>query len=67
MNQVLVPETRFRPALLGLLALALMTLYVMGMDQGQILSVLQGGVAFDQNLIHEALHDARHTAGLPCH
>jgi hypothetical protein len=49
-------------ALIGLFAL-----YVMGLDQGRLLSVVQGQVAIDQNLIHEFVHDARHTAGFPCH
>ena len=67
MAQVFAPgarqgATRILAALLGLFAL-----YVVGLDQGQLLSVVQGGVAFDQNLIHEAVHDARHAAGFPCH
>jgi hypothetical protein len=41
--------------------------YLIGLDQGQLLSLVQGGIAFDQNLIHEVLHDARHTAAFPCH
>ena len=49
-------------ALIGLFAL-----YVMGLDQGRLLSVVQGQVAIHQNLIHEFVHDARHTAGFPCH
>ena len=49
-------------ALVGLFAL-----YVMGLDQGRLLSVVQGQAAIDQNLIHEFVHDARHTAGFPCH
>jgi hypothetical protein len=49
------------------LALGLLALYVVGLDQGQLLSLVQGGVAFDQNLIHEILHDARHAAAFPCH
>jgi hypothetical protein len=49
-------------ALIGLFAL-----YVMGLDQGRLLSLVQGQTAIDQNLIHEFVHDARHTAGFPCH
>ena len=55
-------RTRVLAALLGLLAL-----YIVGLDQGHLLSLVQGTVAFDQNLLHEALHDARHAAGFPCH
>ncbi len=48
-------------------AVGLMGLYVMGLDQGYLLSLVQGNAAFDQNLVHEFLHDARHAAGFPCH
>lgn len=51
----------------GLLLLALFSLYVLALDQGFLLSLVQGTSAFDMNLIHEALHDARHAAGFPCH
>jgi hypothetical protein len=52
------------PALLGL---GVSLLYVLAMDQGQLLSVVQGAVAFQQNFIHELLHDGRHVMGIPCH
>lgn len=42
-------------------------LYVLALDQGFLLSIVQGAAAFDVNLIHEFLHDARHSAGFPCH
>jgi cobalt transporter subunit CbtB len=29
--------------------------------------LVQGSAAFDMNLIHELVHDARHAAGFPCH
>ncbi|MDP2660381.1 MAG: CbtB-domain containing protein [Dehalococcoidia bacterium] len=29
--------------------------------------MIQGKIAFDQNIIHEVVHDARHAAGFPCH
>ena len=51
----------------GLVLLALFTLYVVALDQGFLLSWIHGPAAFDMNLIHEALHDARHAAGFPCH
>jgi hypothetical protein len=51
----------------ALLLLGLFTLYVVALDQGFLLSVIQGPAAFDMNLIHEAVHDARHAAGYPCH
>ena len=51
----------------GLIFLGLFSLYVLALDQGFLLSLVQGAKAFDMNLIHEALHDARHAAGFPCH
>ena len=51
----------------GLVVLGLFTLYVVALDQGFLLSWIHGPAAFDMNLIHEALHDARHAAGFPCH
>lgn len=56
-----------RWTLAGIGLLALLGLLVIGMDQGQTLSTFQGSLAYDQNLIHEFLHDARHVAGFPCH
>lgn len=46
---------------------ALLAFYVLGLDQGHLLSVVQGAAAFDHNLIHEVVHDARHAAAFPCH
>jgi len=51
----------------GLVLLGLFVLYVVALDQGFLLSWIHGPAAFDMNLIHEALHDARHAAGFPCH
>jgi hypothetical protein len=53
--------------LFGAITLALFALYLTGMDQGHLLSLAQGQVAFDTNLLHEFFHDARHAAGFPCH
>jgi cobalt transporter subunit CbtB len=51
----------------ALVVAGLALLYVLAFDQGQLLSVVQGSLAFEQNLIHELTHDARHAAGFPCH
>ncbi len=59
-----LPQVRTR---LVALLLGLFTLYIIGLDQGLLLGVVQGELAFDQNLIHEVVHDARHTAAFPCH
>ena len=42
-------------------------LFVVGCDQGHILSIVMGEQAFDEMLIHELTHDMRHAAGFPCH
>lgn len=41
--------------------------FVMGFDQGHILSPVLGQQAFDTMYLHELSHDLRHTAGFPCH
>jgi len=51
----------------GSILLAAFALYVMAMDQGFLLWLFQGAPAFDVNLLHEVVHDARHAAGFPCH
>jgi hypothetical protein len=67
MEQVLQPARPQRKARVLVTLLGLFALYVVGLDQGALLSVVQGSAAFDQNFIHEAVHDARHAAGFPCH
>jgi hypothetical protein len=47
--------------------LALLGLFILGFDQGQTLALAQGDSAYQWNLIHELVHDARHAAGFPCH
>lgn len=49
------------------LLLGLLGLYALALDQGFILSLFQGDIAFDMNLLHEVVHDVRHVAGFPCH
>jgi len=51
----------------GGIVLGAFALYLLALDQGLLLSLVQGAQAFDMNLIHEAVHDARHAAGFPCH
>ncbi len=67
MERVFVPETRQRAALIPVAILGLAALYVLALDQGLLLSLIQGQTAFDMNVIHEFVHDARHAAGFPCH
>jgi len=54
-------------ALTGFSLLGIFGLYVLALDQGLLLSLFQGAPAFDMNLLHELVHDARHAAGFPCH
>jgi hypothetical protein len=67
MAQRAIPVSE-RPASLALVtALAALLFYLLVLDQGHLLSVIQGAVAFDQNFIHELVHDARHVTAVPCH
>jgi hypothetical protein len=54
-------------AVTGLFLLGMFGLYTLALDQGFLFSLFQGARAFDLNLLHEVLHDARHAAGFPCH
>lgn len=60
----------FKPSTITLLALVLLgsfIIFVMGFDQGQIFSILEGEQAYKDLYMHELFHDARHAAGFPCH
>ena len=67
MEQVLVPERRSLIGLIPVAILGFLALYIVALDQGLLLSLVQGQTAFDMNVIHEFVHDARHAAGFPCH
>jgi hypothetical protein len=58
------PQSRRLPVVAALAALGL---YLLAFDQGLALSLIHGDLAFDQNLIHELLHDGRHALAVPCH
>ncbi|MCU1588583.1 MAG: hypothetical protein JWN31_2076 [Frankiales bacterium] len=47
--------------------LALLLLYAVFLDQGQLLSPVMGQVATSANYLHELAHDGRHLLGAPCH
>jgi hypothetical protein len=47
--------------------LALVALYAVFLDQGQLLSPVMGKVAVVANYLHELAHDGRHLLGAPCH
>ena len=42
-------------------------LFIVGFDQGHILSLVYGESAFIDQFLHELTHDMRHAAGFPCH
>ena len=42
-------------------------LFIVGFDQGHILSLVYGESAFTDQFFHELTHDMRHAAGFPCH
>ncbi|HSH80324.1 MAG TPA: CbtB-domain containing protein [Herpetosiphonaceae bacterium] len=54
-------------SILGLLGLALLGLFAIGFDQGQLLAPFLGKLSYQLNLLHEVAHDARHAAAFPCH
>jgi hypothetical protein len=52
---------------IGAVILALVTLYAVFLDQGQLLSPVMGKTAVAMNYLHELAHDGRHLLGAPCH
>jgi hypothetical protein len=53
---------------IGILAVvAIFSIYLIGYDQGQLFSIVQGNEAYDSMWVHEFTHDIRHAAGFPCH
>ena len=47
--------------------IAVFSVYMVGYDQGQLFSLVQGTEAYDTMWLHEFSHDIRHAAGFPCH
>ena len=54
-------------AMVVLAIIAIISVYIVGYDQGQLFSLVQGNQAFDAMWIHEFTHDIRHATGFPCH
>lgn len=54
-------------AIAVLAIIAIFSIYIVGYDQGQLFSMVQGNEAFDSMWLHEFTHDVRHAAGFPCH
>ncbi len=67
MTQLAMHAAANRGVLVGAVALGVFALYLLALDQGFFLSLFQGDIAFDMNLLHELVHDVRHVAGFPCH
>ncbi len=64
----LVASRPHLPAQLALLltaATALLLLFAVAFDQGQLAQLAQAGAG--DTMVHEAFHDARHILGFPCH
>ena len=67
-RQIQFQDSNVPKLAIGLLAMILLLgLFVVGYDQGQLFSVVQGEKAFEDLYIHELFHDMRHAAGFPCH
>ena len=54
-------------AIVTLAAIFVFGMFIVGYDQGHILSVVFGDQAYAEMYIHELTHDMRHAAGFPCH
>ena len=67
-KQVQISETQVPKAAIGLLIFVLIFgLFIVGYDQGQLFSLVQGEQAYNDFWVHEFSHDMRHAAGFPCH
>ncbi|MEM0029763.1 MAG: CbtB domain-containing protein [Candidatus Nitrosocaldus sp.] len=63
-------KVEFKYPLLAIAVLAVIftfTSFALGYDQGQLLSIVFGEQAYDENFLHELFHDTRHALGFPCH
>ncbi|KAA2280455.1 CbtB domain-containing protein [Candidatus Nitrosocosmicus sp. SS] len=54
-------------AIVVLAIVAILSIYIVGYDQGQLFSLAQGNDAYQSMWLHEFTHDIRHAAGFPCH
>lgn len=67
-NQIQIDEYKIPKSAIGLLIFVfLFGLFIVGYDQGQLFSLVQGEQAYNDLWIHEFSHDMRHAAGFPCH
>lgn len=66
-QKALVKDRTPKIAIGVLAAIAVFSLFVVGYDQGQLFSIVQGNDAYGIMWLHEFTHDIRHAAGFPCH
>ncbi|HEY8523145.1 MAG TPA: CbtB domain-containing protein [Nitrososphaeraceae archaeon] len=68
LKQIQISEPNVPKAAVGLLIFILaFGLFIVGYDQGQLFSLVQGEQAYNDLWVHEFSHDMRHAAGFPCH
>jgi len=68
LKQIQISKSQVPKAAIGLLIFILaFGLFIVGYDQGQLLSLVQGEQAYNDLWVHEFSHDMRHAAGFPCH
>jgi uncharacterized membrane protein SpoIIM required for sporulation len=68
LKQIQISESQVPKAAIGLLIFILaFGLFIVGYDQGQLFSLVQGEQAYNDLWVHEFSHDMRHAAGFPCH
>ena len=67
-KQIQISEANIPKAAIGSLIFILaFGLFIVGYDQGQLFSLVQGEQAYNDLWVHEFSHDMRHAAGFPCH
>ncbi len=67
-GQKVVEKDGFPTFAIAILAIiAIVSIHIVGYDQGQLFSLVQGNEAYDAMWLHELTHDMRHAAGFPCH
>lgn len=67
-RQLLVERSDISKVAIGVLVVIMLVgLFSVGLDQGQLFSLVEGKQAYDTNWLHEFAHDMRHAAGFPCH
>lgn len=67
-RQIQIHDDKIPKLAIGILSMILLFgFFMVGYDQGQLFSMVQGEKAFEDLFVHELFHDMRHAAGFPCH